>query len=222
MFRKNAMKILDGFNTGLLTLNKIMFAGNEFGGVVGNIKLDDIKIKIDRDKAAAEKKSRENFKQVKHNLKQQIPSIKVQQIKDENKITPSEPQSHFTKNISDKINSTHKIENLLRNDFQKSEEKLPNSKNNPISESVGKLENEIVIGLKDEKVKDNQIIDNLDKESQDDLIDDKLLLKSDKVKFNPKQSRIPVSSFSRALNVGMLGASMIGNTMTQVLKDKVN
>lgn len=48
-----------------------------------------------------------------------------------------------------------------------------------------------------------------------------ILIKSDKIKFVGKQTKLPVSSFSRALNFGVLGASILTNTLGNVLIDKV-
>lgn len=48
-----------------------------------------------------------------------------------------------------------------------------------------------------------------------------IIIRSDKIKFVGKQTKLPVSSFSRALNFGMLGASIITNTIGNVIVDKV-
>ncbi len=48
-----------------------------------------------------------------------------------------------------------------------------------------------------------------------------IIIKSDKVKFVGKQTKLPVSSFSRAVNFGMLGASILTNTIGNVIVDKV-
>jgi hypothetical protein len=62
----------------------------------------------------------------------------------------------------------------------------------------------------------------LNKESETETIkDEPFLIKSDKLKFHGKSSRIPVTSFSRAMNMGMLGISLLGNTLSQAFIDKV-
>jgi len=48
-----------------------------------------------------------------------------------------------------------------------------------------------------------------------------IIIRSDKIKFVGKQTKLPVSSFSRALNFGMLGASILTNTIGNVIVDKV-
>ena len=36
MFRKNVLKVLDSFNSGILTFNKVLSAGSEFDGIKGS------------------------------------------------------------------------------------------------------------------------------------------------------------------------------------------
>jgi hypothetical protein len=55
----------------------------------------------------------------------------------------------------------------------------------------------------------------------EEIKEEPFLIKSDKLKFHGKSSRIPVSSFSRAVNFGMLGVSLLGNTLSQKFIDKV-
>jgi hypothetical protein len=46
-------------------------------------------------------------------------------------------------------------------------------------------------------------------------------MKSDKLKFDGKETKLPVSPFSRAMNVGYLGASIVTSSIGNVLLDKV-
>jgi hypothetical protein len=70
---------------------------------------------------------------------------------------------------------------------------------------------------------DSSIGYNVEKSTPDLAVekDEPFLIKSDKLKFVAKSSRIPVTSFSRAMNMGMLGISLLGNSLSQAFIDKV-
>ncbi len=206
------MRMLDGFNSGLLTFNKILWAGNEFGSVVGNIKLDDIRTGIEKRTNLDKIKTTENIIQKdseenKRNIIEKVerPLNEKIEIKSEHK-----EEAKTFDDITEKINQTHKIEDLLKS--------IPKSEKLTNPQEIKKVDNNKVENSSNPKIQSDQITNEVTEEEKSN---EKFLIKSDKVKFNPKESRIPVSSLSRAMNFGMLGASIIGNTMSQVFKDKV-
>lgn len=88
--------------------------------------------------------------------------------------------------------------------------------NNLNSEIIDSNINEILdlskISEQSNKTKNNEIKDDFSEPA---------FFKSDKLKFVGKQTKLPVSPMSRAFNFGFLGASIISNSIGNVIYDKV-
>jgi hypothetical protein len=244
MFRlKNVLKIIDSVNISLLTINKVAGAGKEFKGIYSNIDVNELiggsknnnesSVKIKENISNNEMVNNSTNKFVKTQESVQNNNIKIdlkdktqeeidRRKKDNNKVNEKEINLeknvisiniHDSKNNLEVTSQNNTIENqsankgTLKNDFVENTKYL-NININDIAA------NELAIKKNNEKDHNN----NADNEERRD---EPFLIKSDKLKFTGKQSRIPVSSFSRAMNFGFMGVSMLGNTLTQAIIDKV-
>jgi aarF domain-containing kinase len=213
MSKKSLLKLLDGASTAFLTVNRILTSGYYCGGVSNtSLYVDHLKVpkgapKIENNKNTATDSQHggiksENFKNIKIN-----PDLPLKDI--------------FLKDISnDQINKpiekTEKSNILNKESFQKEFKKNDN------------LEEPEIKSNQNSKIKLNEKIVNLPVENESKKLEkeensnESFLIKTDKTKFIGKPSKIPTSSFSRALNFGFLGASLLTNSFTQMMKDKVS
>ncbi len=160
-FAKSLIKVFDNFQSGILTINKVLASSNNYRGVHSNILIEKL-----------DKKTKES------------------QYKDK--------ETRIVKDNSNK-------EKTIQKETEKSETKIEN-----LVEEKRTAED-----IKEEFPKIN------DEDKPITKTEDSFLIKSDKLTFVGKQSRIPVSPMSRALNFGVLGVTMIGSGLTNMVIDKV-
>ncbi len=201
MSKKSLLKLMDGVNTGLLTINRIFTSGYYCGGI------NNTSLFVDGLQGSEGKKifkSNKNY-HFEHQSESKI-STDLKNTKD----------SHINNT------SEEKFENLENSNktFSKGENKLNDTENFKEKENYAnqkdhkKLsEDTINISLKNEISMTNEIVENSN---------ESFLIKTDKTKFIGKPSKIPTTSFSRALNFGILGASLLTNSFTLMMKDKVS
>lgn len=130
--------------------------------------------------------------------------------------------------IDNKINKHQMTSdcNQKQKDFVKTESIHTTKPLKKIIEPTPKIN--IINDLKLEKVQEVEEanmefpqINNEQRHNTNEKSDDSFLIKSDKLNFVGKQSRIPVTPMSRALNFGVLGVTMIGSGLTSMVIDKV-
>lgn len=207
-FKKNVLGLLDSAISGLLTVNRVVSARNNFNGVHNtNIFIEEIRRKNSEDKLKKDTKEEDKLKEylkVDKDENQFYFKDKFADIKSEEKIQVEKP------------NPTQKME--FNDDQSSTKFKEPNL--NDLSKQTNSGEAERIIPRQDIDLKidiKEEIINQTEEQKEDPF-----LIKSDKLKFAGKQTKIPVTAFSRMMNFGMLGASLISNTLTQMAIDRVS
>jgi hypothetical protein len=207
-FGKNLLKLLDNAHSGLLTLNKLLISSNNFQGVCTNILIDEMRRKDKKENIKKGIKIEEKIKT--SSPHEEIKKEEVIELKKSSttKITPEETTVKINIKTPEKEKifsiNTESIKPISNNENQSIETEFK-EKENLIKQTSNILNNTNTIS-----------INNDDKSTVDPF-----LIRSDKLHFTGKPSKIPVSSFSRALNFGFLGISMIGSGITNMVIDKV-
>jgi aarF domain-containing kinase len=157
---KNILKVVDNFNIGVLTINRILTSNNSFNGIENtNIFIEEI-----------------------------IKSCK-------------------TKNEKLKQNSNDETK-IQTNITPQNEHVVKENENIPKQEIIYKKDLKKASDINSNEIKPQKE-------------DDSFLIKTDRLKFVGKASKIPTSSISRAINFGFLGASLFTNSLSMMVMDKI-
>jgi aarF domain-containing kinase len=185
-----------------------------------NIKSEDKEIKIKKIEIV-DKKLNKNLKEdtnisQSQEIKFEKPNIIVEELKvTTDKTDIFNKNNFFTKdeNINVNINNPE-INKQENNSFEK--DSLNKKSDNITISKIHTIKEEPILNSS----KTTQTINPQTDSSNQSKEEESYLIKSDKV-FIGKASKIPTTSFSRAMNFGLLGASLLTNSLSMMVKDKV-
>jgi aarF domain-containing kinase len=211
--RKNTLKLFDSLFTGCLTVNKILSSSSSSQNKSG-IKIDLLIKPLQKEiiMKNSNLKLQENIMRKNVNtaneivfpVEKKIANNISRDIKEDKVIAKvnSSTSSTITNNPTINNTTTTNINPITTNATNPTIPNLNMFKSNETKDTVPKST---------PSIHNNPLIE-----------DDPFLIKSDKIKFVGKHSKIPVSSFARAMNFGLLGISMVGSTFSHMLYDKVS